>query len=187
MTDTPAAESSVEFVNGDRVVISAADQTLRTDVWVQCFDGVYRFFLGQAQIAELERKCGFTDREGNKQVRGIFAIFGRVAKGRYELKGEPVGLPSEGEATIDDCRETVRLALIGGGHAIVNGERVQIGAQRASQLVATYLAPAPMEQSWNLAYLALYTLIHGRKQSAAEAGTASTTAVYPDEPSDAAD
>lgn len=174
MTDTASS---------DGIVTHASDQSLRTDVWVNAFDGTYRLFLDTPQIAELERKCGFTDKDGNRQVRGILGIFGRVAKGRYELEGRAVGFAAEGEATIDDCRETVRLALTGGGNAIVDGERIRIDATRAKGLVLNYLVSAPIEESWNLAFLALHTAIHGRKKTEAEASVPANRAVFPGEDS----
>jgi len=160
----------------------SADKTtpaLRTDVWVDAFDGTYRLFLDMPHVCEIERKCGFVDRNGDRQPCGLFAVYGRVAKGRYELDGKQVGFSVEGQATITDCRETVRLALIGGGMGLVGGEQVKVTPRRAEELIATYLAPAPVEESWNLAFLILHAAIHGRPARANEAGASSMQPVPP--------
>lgn len=54
--------------------------TLRTDVWVNAFDGTYRLFLDMPHVCEIERKCGFVDRNGDRQPCGLFAVYGRVAR-----------------------------------------------------------------------------------------------------------
>lgn len=179
MTPTFRPAQIVEFANGTKIEIPAADYTMRTDLWVDAFDGTYRLFLPLAQATELETKCGGVDGEGVRRPRGVFAIYGAVARGRYELEGRSVGFAAEGIATIAECRETIRLALIGGGAALVDGVETKVDAIRAKQLVENYLVPAAVEQSWDLAYLILHTLIHGRKQRPDEAGTSSRTAVFP--------
>lgn len=179
MNPTESAGTTIEFANGTKVVFPAPDPTLRTDLWVDALDGTYRLFLDMPTLVELERRCTYVDREGNRHPMGVFAIYGAVAKGRYELEGRSVGFAVEGAASIEHCRETVRLALIGGATAIIDGETVRINAKRAGELVETYLAPAPVEDSWNLAYLILHTAIHGRKERPEEVGTRSTQAIPP--------
>lgn len=151
----------------------------RTDIWVPAFDGIYRLWFSVPLTHELERKLGHTDREGIQRSLGIFAIYGSIAKGRYELEGKPIGFAVEATASIDACRETVRLGLIGGGNALVSGEQVKVTPERAKHLVETYLVPGPIEDSWNLAYLMLSTAIHGREEEPHEVGTDSRTAVFP--------
>lgn len=167
------------MIDVDDTVVAGAHRTKRTDGWIKAFDGTYRFFLDVRQIAELERQTGFTDKDGNKRPGSIFQVYDRVSKGRYEMDGQPIGLASEGAATLTDCRETVRLALIGGGHAVVAGEQVKVNPTRAMELVETYLADAPLYESWTLAFMILDATIHGREQEPHEAGTHSRVAAYP--------
>lgn len=167
-----------------------ADKTtpaLRTDVWVDAFDGAYRLFLDMPHICEIERKCGFVDRNGDRQPCGLFAVYGRVAKGRYDLDGKQVGFAVEGEATITDCLETVRLALTGGGMAVVNGELVKVSPQRANELIDAYLKLGPVEEAWNLAFLILHAAIHGRPARENEIGVSIRQPVPPEQSAPAAD
>lgn len=62
-------------------------------------DGTYLFKLGLAQIAELQEKCG----------AGIGLIFKRVMIGEHR---------------IEDCVETIRLGLVGGGMNAVEARRL---------------------------------------------------------------
>lgn len=173
------SDSEMVLPNGKTVPLRDTQNTKRTDIWVDIFDGTYRLFLNIPQMTELERKCGYRDKEGNFRPRGIFEIFGSIARGRYELDGKPVGFAAEGVATLLDCRETVRQGLIGGGAAIVDGEHVRVDANRARELLEAYLEPAPVEESWTLAFIILNTVVYGREQRPDEEGTSSREAVYP--------
>lgn len=124
-----------------------------THLELEFADGTYTFALKLPQILELQRVC-----DGD----GIFTIYARVMRGRLALSGQTMGVPHEGAATLRDCLDTVRLALIGGGRGQVNGEDVEISALRAKDLVETYLhPPAPLKQAWDLAAAILHALIEG--------------------------
>ncbi len=172
----------IEFASGLVIELPPHDPTLRTDLWIEAFDGTYRLWLSLPEVQELEHKCGYIDAEGNRRPRGILGIYGAVARGRYELEGRSVGFAVEGAATVAECRETIRLALIGGGNAVVDGVQVKVDAYRAKQLVDNYLVPAAIEASWDLAYMILHTAVHGRKQRPEEDGTTSKIAVLPSDP-----
>ena len=103
------------------------------------------------QLAELQQKCGV----------GIFALYGRVLRGRYVLNGEVIGVAHEGEAYASDLYETIRLGLIGGGRGIVDGQEVEVSALRARQLVETYVHPAPLREAWAIAAAILTAKIEG--------------------------
>ena len=131
-------------------------------------DGVYRFHLGRDQIKELERLCGHQDREGAVVPIGIGALFARVSKGRAFLTPsapdwsnihEAAALASE--ITERDCIETMRLALVGGNHAVVNGEAVAVSPMRVKQLMETYVVYQPLEDAWLYAFAALGARIVG--------------------------
>jgi hypothetical protein len=150
------------------------DDAVRVDLWLREFDGLYRFYLPQPQMNELERLCG---------ERGIFQIYGGLTAGRYSLGDQPVNMPHEGQASARDIFETVRLGLIGGAVGLVNGERIVVTAQTASSLVDTYLRPSPLERAWNIAFAILDARINGRAATKQEiaAGGDSRTAVVPDD------
>ena len=124
------------------------------DLVLSWADGTYRFALGLPQIRELERLSGL----------GILALYGKVMRGRFEGPGGTFGFAMDGLAGADDIRETIRLALIGGGEAIVGGEITAIDPNRAVQLVEAYCPPAmPAEGAWTLAAAVLDALVHGRE------------------------
>jgi hypothetical protein len=125
--------------------------TPQTALELKFADGDYLFDLKLPQLAELQR------------VRdcGIFKIYGRVLKGRFMLGENPVVLPEDGEAFVEDLYETIRLGLIGGGKGDVNGQEAPVSAIRARQLVETYCHPAPLTESWSLAAAILAARIHG--------------------------
>lgn len=114
-------------------------------------DGEYRFDLKLPQLAELQEKAG----------AGIFAIYGRVLKGRYLLEGQPIADAASGEAYVEDLFETIRLGLIGGGGGVVNGEDVKVDATTARKLVERYSHTAPLRESWAVAAAILGARVMG--------------------------
>lgn len=122
-----------------------------TEIELKFADGDYLFALKLPQLAELQEKTGV----------GIFALYGRVLRGRYVLGDEIVGLAHEGTAYDIDLYETIRLGLIGGGRGTVNGETVEVGALDARKLVERYCHPAPLRESWSVAAAILTAKIEG--------------------------
>lgn len=130
-----------------------------TSIELKFADGDYLFALPLPQLRELQRLCG----------AGIFTIYGRVMKGRYLLGDQPVAVPEEGEAFVDDLNETVRLALIGGAKGLVNDEEVTVSPLRARQLVDTYCYPAvPLRETWSITAAVLATCMVGFDPPAAK-------------------
>lgn len=124
----------------------------QTELELEFGDGAYLFALRLPQILELQRLRG----------AGIFAIYGRVLKGRYLIEdGSVIAVPSDAEADAEDIFDTIRLGLIGGGKGMVNGAEVQVNPIRARQLVETYCHPAALKESWNVAAAVLHALIEG--------------------------
>lgn len=122
-----------------------------TEIELKFADGDYLFALKLPQLAELQTKTGV----------GIFALYGRVLRGRYVLEGEVVGIAHEGVAYDTDLFETIRLGLIGGGRGLVDGQEVKVDALRARQLVENYCHPAPLRESWSVAAAILTAKIEG--------------------------
>lgn len=122
-----------------------------TEIELKFADGDYLFALKLPQLAELQQKTG----------AGIFALYGRVLRGRYVINGEIVGIAHEGDAHAVDLYETIRLGLIGGGRGVVDGQEVEVSALRARQLVETYVHPAPMREAWSIAAAILTAKIEG--------------------------
>lgn len=129
-------------------------------------DGDYVFALPIPQLRELQRLCG----------AGIFAIYGRVLKGRFVIGEQVVADTADAQAFLDDILETIRLGLIGGAGGLVAGEEVKVSALRARQLVETYCYPAaPLRESWSVAAAILAACIEGYEPPG-EAGPAEAPA-----------
>lgn len=115
-------------------------------------DGAYTFWLGLPQIIELERKTG------NKSV---FAIYDQLGAGLALSDDAPMYLGG-GSAMVTDIRETIRLGLIGGNSGLVDGEEVEVGPNRARELVETYVYPErPLVEGMHVAWAILHAAIHG--------------------------
>lgn len=131
---------------------------MRTALELQFADGAYRFKLGLAQIRELQDKTG----------AGIGALYARVLAGRMGDQMDE-GHPSFAAFHIDDVRETVRQALIGGEGGLVDGADVKVTSLRAGELVERYLDPMPLVEQWKLAAAILFALVEGYRD--AESGS----------------
>ena len=142
---------------------------MQTWVDIPCFDGVYTFKLGLAQISELEKKCD----------AGVGAIYARTLRGRYGLADGDV-MPEQGEYRFSELIEVIRQGLIGGKSARIDGVDVLVTSSRANELVANYLLDGPerlvMRQTWALAATILSALIEGYEPpKKAEPGDAPAT------------
>lgn len=123
---------------------------MRTAIDLQFADGQYLFKLGLAQIRELQDKTG----------AGIGALYARMLAGRMGDQMDE-GYPLFAGFYIDDVRETVRQALIGGESGLVDGADVKVTSLRAGELVERYLDPMPLSEQWNLAAAILFALVEG--------------------------
>jgi hypothetical protein len=125
--------------------------TPQTPIELEFADGAYLFDLKLPQLAELQEKLG----------AGVFAIYGRVMKGRYLIGDLIVAPPTEGEAFDRDLFETIRLGLIGGGRGVVNEQEIEVSALTAKTLVERYCHPAPLKNSWAIAAAILAARVEG--------------------------
>lgn len=125
--------------------------TIHTALEMLFGDGDYLFDLKLPQLRELQEKRG----------AGVFAIYGRVLKGRAIIGGIPIASTTEGEAFAEDLFETIRLGLIGGGRGLVDGKEIEVSALTAKRLVETYCHAAPLRESWAIAAAILGARIEG--------------------------
>lgn len=123
---------------------------MQSAIDLQFADGAYSFKLGLAQIRELQ----------DKTKTGVGALYARMLQGRMGDKLED-GHPAFAAYHVDDLRETVRQALIGGAQGMVDGALVPVTSLRATELVERYLDPMPLTAQWNLATSILYALVEG--------------------------
>lgn len=120
-------------------------------------DGAYLFDLKLPQMAELQEKRG-----------AIFALYGRVLKGRFLIDGVPIADTSAGQSFAEDLFETIRLALIGGGRGIVDEKEIEVSPIMAKRLVENYCHAAPLKESWAIAAAVLGARIEGYSSPKAE-------------------
>jgi hypothetical protein len=113
-------------------------------------DGEYLFDLKLPQLAELQEKRG-----------PIFAVYGRVLKGRHLIGEVAIADTTAGEAFAEDLFDTIRLGLIGGGGGVVDGQKIEVDAITAKKLVERYCHAAPLKQSWAVAAAILAAKIEG--------------------------
>lgn len=141
-----------------------AGRLVQTHIDLAFADGEYRFALGLAQIAEIQRKCD----------AGIGAIYARVLQGRV---GADVTVAHSGYAAYrhEDLVETVRQGLIGGGQGVVDGQDVKVSSLRANELVERYLLALPLVEQWNLAAAVLFAKVEGYEPAVDQAGEGDTT------------
>ena len=127
-------------------------QAVETSVQLPFADGQYRFWLGLPQIVALERACADTS---------ILTIEERM-RAAIGQDGDEFVFLGGGAAMIADVRETIRLAIIGGNHALIDGEEVEVGPIKAKQLVDEYVCPArPLAEGVVLAWRILHATIFG--------------------------
>lgn len=119
-------------------------------------DGCYHFWLPLPQVVELERKTGGTSiLVIEERLRGSIGADGSADNAQYVFIGG-------GSAMLADVRETIRLALIGGGSGMVDGKEIEVGPNTALSLVDNYVYPArPLAESIVLAWRILHAAIHG--------------------------
>jgi hypothetical protein len=107
-------------------------------------NGTYLFRLLWPQLLELERNCGRVDKDGSRIAKSVFTIFNEMAAM---------------SANAIDIKETIRLGLIGGGEAIVDGQPITVGALTAAQLTEDYIFP--LNDARMVAEAILYETIAG--------------------------
>jgi len=128
-----------------------------TAVHLQFADGEYRFWLPLPQVVELERKTGASILVIEERLRAAIGTNGDVSDPASDFV-----FLGGGSATVTDVRETLRLALWGGGGGLVDGQEVEVGPNAARQLVDTYVYPArPFAEGVVVAWRVLHAAIHG--------------------------
>lgn len=128
-----------------------------TAVHLQFADGEYRFWLPLPQVVELERKTGVSILVIEERLRAAIGTNGDVSDPASDFV-----FLGGGSATVTDVRETLRLALWGGGGGLVDGQEVEVGPNTARQLVDAYVYPArPFAEGVVVAWRVLHAAIHG--------------------------
>lgn len=141
-----------------------------TDHHAEFADGTYRFW---ATMRELK---GF---EGDDRS---FASF-------YWHLSQSIGIDGDGNFVFTATSappvarivEYIRLALIGGNHAVVGGETQEVGPNRAKQLVEQYCFPArPMEEAAALAFNIAHAAMYGNEHAKPSKTVQNIASKYPD-------
>jgi hypothetical protein len=126
--------------------------TFPTEITVPFADGQYRFWLPMPQVNELEKTISVCELEWH--LRPSVAL---SADGSAVYAGGTV-------AQVRAIRDTIRLGLIGGAKGTVDGETVEVGPNRARELVDAYVFPAqPLGDAAALAWRILAAAVYGNE------------------------
>jgi hypothetical protein len=156
-------------------------------------DGAYTFALPLPQLIQLEDTCATVDSDGIRRRKGVVAIYADVLAGLTVEDGEIIAIPHIGRASGFECREVVRLGLIGGGAGLVNELPVKVDSLLAEKLCKAHVDTAPLVKRWTMAAAILRAAIEGyeppkkaeagaapaaakRRKSRSKSGTSSSTA-----------
>lgn len=123
----------------------------RNSIELDFADGEYTFALPLPQLRELQRNTDI----------GIGGLYRRVTKGVYAVGDKTLFRTDEAEFYALDLTETIRLGLLGGGKGLVNGEVITVTPAIANRLLAEYVFPQPLVESWKLIYSILGACIIG--------------------------
>lgn len=146
-----------------------------TAVHLTFADGEYRFWLPLPQAVELERKTGSSILAIEERLRAAIGVDGELGD------PDPTFLfLGGGTATVTDVRETLRLALWGGGGGLVDGQEIEVGPNMARQLVDAYVYPArPFSEGVVQAWRVLHAAIHGIQLASKKKGEAGAAGDQP--------
>lgn len=124
----------------------------RTWIDMDFGDGCYRLWLKWPNIVALEKSLGM----------GVGPIYGALARGRFgDQPGEDFGHPAEAIFNAEIVAETIRHALIGGEHGVVNDVEVKVTPADAKRLLDAYVLPRPLTETWNFAFAAAHAAMVG--------------------------
>lgn len=125
--------------------------TYPTEITLPFADGEYRFFLTLPMVNEFESKHG--------SIASMeFALRGSIG---LRLDGNAI-FAGGGDATTSALREVIRCALIGGNAATVDGAQIEVGPNRARELIEAYCFPArPFGETAAVAWRILAAAIYG--------------------------
>ncbi len=131
--------------------------------WLRAFGGAYRLLLALPQINELQDRCAHADRHGSRHSKAFYAIHGALCGGWNDIEDRPFPAATSQvpTATFAECIEAIRLALIGGGMAVVDGRLVDVDAAHADRVLKKHLVDAPLEHARRLASVILAWTIMG--------------------------
>lgn len=132
--------------------------SLQPQIDLEFADGEYTFALKLPQLIELEDRCAFVGADGGRRRKGVVAIYGDVLAGLVVVDGNLVAVMQEGRASAFECREVIRLGLIGGG----------MGSTKATDLCERYVDTAPLVFRWTTAAAILRAAVEGYEPKKAE-------------------
>ncbi len=141
-------------------------------------DGEYRFHLTDKHMLLLE--LGHIEDRGCRAPGpfppiNIGSAYARLLRGRYELDGRNVGLPTEAAFSVTEMNAITRAALLGGGGGVTaNGTVISWDEYSVDSYIRKYLDPLPLVDRWDLCLVIMGARVEGLTNAAAE--TAATDA-----------
>lgn len=142
-----------------------------TAVELKFADGDYRFFLPMREIVQLERECD----------KSVIQMCDEMGQSLGMLPGsETAHFIGGGPTRYVEIRNTIRLALIGGNKALVDGEEKEVGPLTARTIVETYVDGRPVSETLPVAWAVLNAAVMGvslkKKDTAADGESLSPSA-----------
>lgn len=142
--------------------------------WLKVSGSAYRLAITLTGLTALEERFGSVDRDGIARPKSCYAIFDGISGGFNEMEGCPLAgasaLPRVPSATLAECVETVRSALVGGGIAVDSGEHIRVEASAAERLLQKHFIAQPLEHTRRLASVILARAILGEPRLSRHTG-----------------
>lgn len=137
----------------------------QSGAWLRADDGAYRLLLSAPQIRELEQRFA-EPRAGGHRPKPFSRIHADLGTSSADARAYASATGNTPAATVGECVDAIRLALIGGGMAVIDGRVVTIDGTRADRFVQQHLLNRPLEHARRLASTILAWTIMGPPQPA---------------------
>jgi hypothetical protein len=132
---------------------------MQTDVTLEFGGKPTRFHIGQHELFLMEVAPSLYLRgPGGPSARvAVGPLYARILRGRYQVEGQDVGMPTQAEWSSRDLDIVIFYGLVGGGKS----------EDEAADLLAKHVNPMPLADRWNLAFAVLGACYEGATAKAA--------------------
>lgn len=130
-----------------------------TEVILQFGGKPTRFHIGQHELflMEVAPSRYLRGPSGTAARVAVGPLYGRILRGRYQVEGQDVGMPTQAEWSARDLDIVIFYGLVGAGEREVD----------AAELLHQHVDPMPLADRWNLAFAILGARYEGTAAQAA--------------------
>jgi hypothetical protein len=132
---------------------------MTTEVLIPFAGGEFRFHLTERQMFLLE--VGKTEEGLPQRPMLLGAAYARLLRGRYELEGRNVGLPTEAAFSVVEMNAIIRAALVGGGGGTINGQQISWDEYSVDSYLRRHVDPMPLLERWDLCLVIMGARVEG--------------------------